>query len=157
MSSAPRFYATSGRSSQPDKPAGKKKTVTNLSSGRRPLALHLFLSSFRFLLNHAQQRITSPLQLQRRPTLEEPIEPEHRELRDVFLNPFVNVVHAHSVVVESAKEIPVLFFGIDFAFCGGVVEFELLHGVANGVDLLGEEGLEIGAFVALRFTLGDTC
>lgn len=112
--------------------------MTNLPSRRRALALHLFLPRFRFLFDHAQQRITSPLQLQRRPTLEEPIEPEHWELGDVLLDSLINVVHPHPVVVQSAKEIPVLFFGIDFAFCGGVVEFELLHGVANGVDLLGE-------------------
>jgi hypothetical protein len=44
------------------------------------------------LLNHPQQRITPPLQLLRRPTLENPIKLEHRELRDILLDPLMHIV-----------------------------------------------------------------
>ena len=69
----------------------------------RPSRLHLFhLFTLLLLLDHAKERVTSPLELLRTPALEEPVEPEHRELRDILLDTLVHVLGLHAVVVEAA-------------------------------------------------------
>lgn len=124
----------------------------------RPLHFHLLrLPRLRLLLNHPQQRITPPLELLGTPALEEPIEPEHRELRDILLDAFVHVLRRHTVMVQPHEQVPVLFFRVDFAFRRGVVELELLHRVAYGVNLLGEERFEVGSFVPFGLAFFDTC
>src|ERR1700683_2770946 len=47
----------------------------------------LLLLQLSLLLNHPKQSIAPSLQLLRRPTLEEPIEPEDWKFRDIFLDP----------------------------------------------------------------------
>jgi len=134
----------------------KTRNKTHLPLRRFQLRLLRHPGLF-LLLNHPQQRITPPLQLLRRPTLEKPIKPEHRELRDILLDPLIHIVRLHPIVIESAQEVPILFFRVHFALGRGIVQLQLLHRVPNRCDLLLEKHLEVFTFVALRFAFFDTC
>lgn len=132
--------------------SGKRVAYLSL----RALRLHLLgLPALCLLLNHAEQRVTSPLQLLRAPALEEPVETEHRELQDVFLDALIDILCLHAVMVQPAQEISVLLFRVNLALRRGVVEFELLHRVSDGSDLLGQQGLEVGTLVPLGLSFLD--
>jgi hypothetical protein len=115
------------------------------------LCLFLFLK-LRFLLNHTKQCIASPLQLPRRPALEEPVEPEHGEFREAFLNPLVHIFGLHAIMERAGEKVSVFFLTVDLSLRSWIVQLQLLHGVSYGVDLLGEKVVPL---ISLSFIFID--
>ena len=127
---------------------------THLALGRLVLDL-LSLSRLCFFLNHTKERVTPALQLLRTAALEEPIESENGEFRDIPLDALVHIIGTQPVVVESAKKVSVLFFAVDLALRRRVVKLELLHRVPHRGDLLRKQCFEVRTLVALRLALFD--
>jgi hypothetical protein len=95
------------------------------------------------------------LQLLRRPAFEEPVEPEHGEFGDVFLNPLIHIFGLHAIMEQAAEKISVLFLTVDLSLRSWIVQLQLLHGVSYGVDLLGEKVFKVVPLISLSFTFID--